>query len=49
MEGNAIENVEKYRYLGSEIKHDEPNTGITELNLRADVANSTHYLEIYST
>ena len=43
MEGNAIENVEKYRYLGSEIKHDEPNTGITELNFRADVAECKFY------
>ena len=43
LEGEEIENVESYRYLGCEIKHDEPNTGQTELNLRADVAECKFY------
>ena len=43
LEGEAIENVEKYRYLGSEIKYDEPNTGQMELNFRADVAECKYY------
>ena len=43
LEGEAIENVVKYRYLGSEIKNDEPNTGQTELELRTDVAECKYY------
>ena len=39
----VIENVEKYRYLGSEIKQDEPSTGQTELNLRLEVAECKFY------
>ena len=39
----VIENVEKFRYLGSEIKQDEPSTGQTELNLRSDVAECKFY------
>ena len=38
-----VENVEKFRYLGSEIKQDEPSTGQTELNLRSDVAECKFY------
>ena len=32
-----------YRYLGCEIKFDEPTTGITELNLQAEVAECKLY------
>ena len=39
----VIENVEKFRYLGCEIKQDEPSTGQTELNLRSDVAECKFY------
>ena len=39
----VIENVKQFRYLGCEIKHDEPSTGQTELNLRSDVAECKFY------
>ena len=37
LDWEAIENVLKYRYLGSKIKNDESNTGQTELELKTDV------------
>ena len=33
-----LENVKKYRYLGSKIRFDEHTTGETEMNLRSDAA-----------
>ena len=33
-----IENVTNFRYLGDEIKYDEPSTGDAEINLQIDVA-----------
>ena len=38
-----IENVKIFRYLGSDIKYDEPNTGETEIELRIDCAESKFY------
>ena len=38
-----IENVTKFRYLGDEIKYDEPSTGDAEVELRIDVAESKFY------
>ena len=38
LRGQELENVVSYKYLGCEIKFDEPTTGITELNMRADAA-----------
>ena len=35
-----IENVTNFRYLGDEIKYDEPSTGDAEINLRIDVAEN---------
>ena len=43
LEGREIENVKSYKYLGSEIKHDEPTTGVTELNMRIDAAECKFY------
>ena len=34
LEGKPFENVKTYRYLGCEIKYDEPTTGEAEINLR---------------
>ena len=39
LRGQELENVKSYKYLGCEIKFDEPATGITELNMRADAAD----------
>ena len=38
-----LENVKSYRYLGAEIKHDEPTTGPAEMNLRSDAAECKFY------
>jgi len=38
-----VENVENYRYLGCEVKFDEPTTGKTELTLRSDMAECKFY------
>ena len=43
LRGNDLENVESYRYLGCEVKYDEPSTGETERNLRADAAECKFY------
>ena len=32
----VVENVNVFRYLGSDIKHDEESTGDEEINLRID-------------
>ena len=43
IEGEDIENVKVFRYLGSQVKFDEPTTGDAEIELRIDSAelNST--------
>ena len=38
-----IENVKTFRYLGDEIKYDEPSTGDAEIELRIDVAECKFY------
>ena len=38
-----IDNVTNFRYLGDEIKYDEPSTGDAEINLRIDVAENKFY------
>ena len=43
LNGFAIENVTTFRYLGDEIKHDEPSTGDAEIELRIDAAESKFY------
>ena len=43
LRGKELDNVKIYRYLGCEIKFDEPTTGTTELNLRAEVAECKFY------
>ena len=43
LRGKQLENVTTYRYLGCEIKYDEPTTGETELNLRCDAATCKFY------
>ena len=35
MRGKELDNVKIYKFLGCEIKFDEPTTGTTELNSRA--------------
>ena len=41
--GQILENVKTFRYLGVEFKFDEPTTGATEMNLRSDSAESKFY------
>ena len=43
LEGKPLENVKNYRYLGCEIKYDEPTTGEAEINLRTDAADTKFY------
>jgi len=40
LDGEPVENVKNYKYLGCEVKFDEPTTGTTELTLRSDMANA---------
>ena len=39
----SIENVKTFRYLGDEIKYDEPSTGDAEVGLRIDVAEKKFF------
>ena len=41
--GEDIENVKEFRYLGSNIRFDQHNTGDTEVDLRIDCAESKFY------
>ena len=43
LRGKQLENVRTYRYLGCEIKYNEPTTGETELKLRCDAAECKFY------
>ena len=43
LNGEPISNVKSYKYLGSEVKFDEPTTGTTELTLRSDMAECKFY------
>ena len=43
LNGETLENVKSYKYLGCEIKFDEPTTGNTELTLRKDMSECKFY------
>ena len=43
LSGKALENVEMFRYLGCDIKFNEPSTCEAELNLRTDAATGAFY------
>ena len=43
LNGESLENVVIYRYLGCDIKYNESSTGDTELNLRTDAATNKFY------
>ena len=43
LRGLNVDNVTAYRYLGCEVKYNEPCTGETELNLRSDTAECKFY------
>ena len=43
LNGESLENVVVYRYLGCDIKYNESSTGGTELNLRTDAATNKFY------
>jgi len=43
LNGNNIDNVETFIYLGSCLKYDQPNTGNTEIELRIDYAENCLY------
>ena len=43
LNNTPVENVMKFRYLGDEIKYDEPATGDSEIELRINVAESKFY------
>ena len=43
LRGEKLNNVVTYRYLGCELKYDEPTTGEAELTLRYDAADTKFY------
>lgn len=43
LQNQSVENVETFRYLGDEIKYDEPTTGDAEVNLRISIAEAKFY------
>ena len=43
LNGKQVENVKIFRYLGCQIKYDEPGTGDTETELRIDCAECKFY------
>ena len=43
LENIPIENVEMFRYLGDEVKYDEPSTGDAEIDLRINIAQAKFY------
>ena len=43
LQNHVIENVKTFRYLGDEIKFDEPSTGTAEINLRISLAEAKFY------
>ena len=44
LRGKQLENVKVYRYLGCDIKFNEPKTGETELKLRGDAGECKFYM-----
>ena len=43
LKNKAVENVETFRYLGDEIKYNEPSTGDSEVQLRIELAEAKFY------
>ena len=43
LQNQSIENVTNFRYLGNEIKFNEPSTGEAEVNLRISLAEAEFY------
>ena len=43
LQNQSIENVTTFRYLGDEIKFNEPSTGEAEVNLRISLAEAKFY------
>ena len=43
LQNMTIENVKTFRYLGDEIKYDEPSTGSAEISLRISLAEAKFY------
>ena len=43
LRGEKLTNIVTYRYLGCEVKYDEPKTGDAELTLRYDAVDSKFY------
>ena len=40
LNGSSLNNVKEFKYLGSQLHHQQPNTGDVELNHRTQLANS---------
>ena len=40
LNGSSLKNVKEFKYLGSQLHHEQPNTGDVELNHRIQLANS---------
>ena len=40
LNGSSLRNVKEFKYLGSQLHHEQPNTGDVELNHRIQLANS---------
>ena len=43
LDGEKIDNVKTFKYLGSQVQYDQPNTGDTEITCRIDMAESKFY------
>ena len=49
LEDQPIENVKQFRYLGDEVRFDEPSTGDAESDLRISIAQAKFYEIIKKT
>ena len=43
LDGERIDNVKTFKYLGSQVQYDQPTTGDTEITCRIDMAESKFY------
>ena len=43
LDGERIDNVKTFKYLGSQVQYDQPSTGDTEITCRIDMAESKFY------
>ena len=43
LEDQPIENVKQFRYLGDEVRFDEPSTGDAEIDLRISITQAKFY------